>query len=378
MKWPVPYLLLATALTLASAIAPPSAVAGSGGAKAATGWTTMRLPAGVIRPAVLNGIAAAGPDLAWAVGTENLSGKAGPLLLHWDGTHWIKDPVPGGAKADEMVQVSSARPGTAWALGYLGNGSALIVRWIRHAWYRAPLPGNLDSQEIESIAGDTSGGAWLWGYGLHGYLLEHWYRGSWHPIKVPYDLWGGVEEMRSAGPDDLWLNDYTGQGVGIMAHYDAGTWTSTKPQSGGVSFISDFLAVTAKNLWVVGYLCTAAEPEAGCTSSLPQIAHWNGSAWNIVLHPKGVAYFTSISPARSGRPQWAGVSASGTSEPLLYAHFNGKTWSLEQAGARIRAAVMTWTAVAAVPGTDATWAIASRYANASEPGVTAIQYDPGR
>jgi hypothetical protein len=209
-------------------------------------------------------------------------------------------------------------------------------------------------------------------------VLEQWYRGRWHPIKVPYDVMGDVEEMRAAGPDDLWLNDSTDQGVGVIAHYDAGVWTSTKPQSGGVSFFTDFLARTSRNLWAVGYLCTAAEPGSGCTSSRPEIAHWNGSAWNSVLYPKGVAYVTSISPGRTGQPQWAGVSASGASEPLFYQHFNGKTWSRQRAGARIRGAVMTWTAVAAVPGTNATWAIASSYTKASGPGVTAIQYNPGQ
>lgn len=369
--------LAAAAFTLATLAAAPAAQAAR---PSGDSWTTMQLPSAVTRPAVLNSIAAASRNLAWAVGTEDASAAGRPLLLEWNGKRWSKDAVPGKPRVGQMVQVSSASPGTAWALGYVGaGGTNLILRWRRNAWVQVPVPGNLEGQTVYSIAAGTGGTAWLYGYSdSRGYLLERWSAAHWQTIKVPLDLWGYVADMLAVGAHNLWLNDYTDQGDSVIAHYNAGRWTSTQAAPGGATFISDFLPVTARSVWLTGYVCTVVEIGAGCTSIEPLIAHWNGSAWNQVVHPKGAAFITSISPGRGGQPLWAGVGASGRREPFFYVHFNGRAWSLEQAGPAMRGIVATSTLVAAVPGTNATWAVTDRQSNASAPGITAIAYNAGR
>ncbi|HEX9030528.1 MAG TPA: hypothetical protein VF834_01700 [Streptosporangiaceae bacterium] len=335
----------------------------------------MRLPTAVTRPAVLNSITAASPSLAWAVGTENLSGGARPLLLHWNGRRWIKDAVPVRRADGEMVQVSSASRRTAWALGYHSSGAAVILHWVSGAWVRVPAPSGLSP--VNSIAGGTDGSAWLAGYNSSlGYLLEHWSRGRWQTIKVPQNLWGGMADMLAVGSDNLWISDYTVAGQGIVVHYDAGTWSSTSAVPGGVAFVTDVLAVSPQRVWITGWLCTAIGPP-GCASTQPLIGHWNGSAWDKVLHPAGIGSTTSISPSRTGQPQWAGVTASGTGERLFYEHFDGTRWSLRSAAILVPGAVSSSTDVAAVPGTNATWAVASSQTSATSPGVTVIQYNPG-
>jgi len=346
---------------------------------AAGSWTTMRLPAAVGQPAVLNGIAAASRDLAWAVGTETVSATGRPLLLHWNGRHWIKDAVPGAPQSGQVVQVSSAARDTAWALGYLGTGAPFIVRWLGPGWIRVPVPGDLKGQTVYSIAGGTGGSAWLWGFSASdGYLLEHWSKGSWQAIKVPSDLWGTSADMHALGPNDLWVNDFLGSGNGVVARYHAGTWSATAPQAGGVSLIAGILPVAPSSAWIAVFFCTAFQPGLGCTSGQPELAHWNGSAWNRIVRPKGISDATSISPGRTGRPQWAGISASGQNEPLFYEHFDGKRWTLLRVRALQPGATSTSTVVAAVPRTNATWAIASSHAAPSSPGITVIQYNPGQ
>ncbi len=341
----------------------------------------MSLPSSVVQPAVLSDIAAASPDDAWAVGTEALSGAGRPLLLHWNGRRWIKDPIPGRQFAGGQVDlVSTAAPRAAWALGYLASAAALILRWDGRGWVRVRPPRDLENQVIYSIAAGPGGSAWLYGYsGLKGSLLEHWTGRSWHEIKVPPKLGGTFTNMIAAGPRGVWVNDYADTGVYVVARYAAGKWTSTRPPSaGGLSVFAGFLPVAAHSVWTAGYLCTAAQPEEGCTSSRAEIAHWNGSAWRAMTHLGPIAGTTSISPGPTGRPLWAGVLATGTSEPLLYEHFNGTAWSLVAASPRTGGIVSTMTLVAAVPGSSATWAIAESETTATVPGVAAIQYNSGR
>jgi hypothetical protein len=144
-----------------------------------------------------------------------------------------------------------------------------------------------------------------------------------------------------------------------------------------VSLIAGFLPVGPQSLWAAVFLCTAFQPGLGCTSGQPEIAHWNGSAWNRIVRPKAISSATSISPGRTGQAQWAGLSASGQSEPLFYEHFDGKKWTLQPAGALQPGAISTSTVVAAVPHTTATWAIASSHTAPSAPGLTVIQFNPG-
>jgi hypothetical protein len=173
----------------------------------------------------------------WAVGTEDLSAAGRPLLLDWNGRHWIKDAVPGRPATGQMVQVSSASPGTACALGYVGvSGTNLILRWQGHGWLRVPVPGNLRNQTVYSIAGGTGQTARLYGYtDSQGYLLERWNGARWQTIKVPDDLWGYVADMAATGRHDVWLNGYTDSGPSVIAHYDAGRWTSIPPVPAGRS-----------------------------------------------------------------------------------------------------------------------------------------------
>jgi len=388
MRFPASNAVLTASLSLAVVAATASPAAGipvgtgapSVQAKAAGGWVTKRLPTSVIRPFGLNGIAAGSSHLAWAVGAERIGPRQRALLLHWNGRRWIKDALPRGLTADNMFQVSSASPGAAWALGFDPSGNASILRWARGSWLRVPIPGPLKGQTVDSVAGGTGGGGWLAGdSGVQGFLLFHWFRGHWHGIKIPDALGGAVIDMHAVGRQDLWINENSVSGNGLIVHYVAGKWSSIAPPSGGVSFIGDVLPVSTHSVWITGTLCTAFQGPF-CMTSMPQLAHWNGIKWGVVLHPSGIAGTTTISPARTGRPLWAGVFATGASglvsEPLFYEHFNGTRWLLERGSTLQLYATSTRTDVAAVPGTNATWAIANSEVSTS-PGVTVIQYNAG-
>jgi hypothetical protein len=376
------FAIVAAAASPAATAMPSSEAAHGAQAKAASGWVTKRLPTSVIRPFGLHGIAAGSTDLAWAVGAERVGLRERALLLHWDGRRWIKDALPHGLRADDMFQVSSASSRTAWALGFNSFGNASVLRWARGSWRRVPIPEPLEGQTVDAVAGGTGGGGWLAGdSGLVGSLLFHWFRGHWRAIKIPRALAGTVMDMHAVGRQDLWINQNSASGNGLIVHYVAGKWSSIAPPSGGVSFIGDVLAASSHSVWITGTLCTAFVGPF-CTSSMPQLAHWNGTTWGVVLHPSSITGTTTISPAKTGRPLWAGVTATGASgvvsEPLFYEHFNGTTWILEQGSTLQLYATSTRTEVAPVPGTNATWAIANSQLSTPSPGVTVIQFNPGR
>jgi hypothetical protein len=210
-----------------------------------------------------------------------------------------------------------------------------------------------------------------------GFLLFHWFRGHWHAIKIPHAFAGTVMDMHAVGRQELWINENSVFGNGLIVHYVAGKWSSIAPPSGGVSFIADVLAVSTQSVWITGTFCTAFQGPF-CTNSMPQLAHWNGTKWDVVLHPGSITGTSTISPAKTGRPLWAGVDATGANEPLFYEHFNGTRWVLEQGSVLVLYAASSNTIVAAVPGTNATWAIAFSQLTLTSRGVTGIQFNPGR
>jgi hypothetical protein len=346
---------------------------------AATGeWKTMPPPAGVVQPAALDDIVAAGPRQAWAVGAEDLSHGGRPLLLSWNGRRWTKDALASGMRTGAVSQVSTTAPGTAWAFGYSVSGATFIVRWTGHRWVRVRAPRPLRGNMIYSVAAGTDGSAWVYGYtDSNGYLLERWSGRSWQQIKVPDKLGGDATEMVATGPRDVWLSDETNSGANVMARYHAGSWSSIKAQE-GLRFMTGFLPVTPRNVWVSGWLCTDIVIGEGCNASRAYISHWNGSAWSTVQHlGHQFTGTTSISAGRTGQALWAGMSATGTDEPLLYQNFNGKTWSQVPGSRHTHGIAATNTMVAGVPGTNATWSIADEQAVVSVIGVTVIQYHAG-
>jgi hypothetical protein len=92
-----------------------------------TAWKRVASPDPGTADNFLRGVAAASPANAWAVGeydnfiTPVILSAHRTLILHWDGTAWkrVASPNPGGSASDISLQgVAAASPGNAWAVGY--------------------------------------------------------------------------------------------------------------------------------------------------------------------------------------------------------------------------------------------------------------------
>ncbi|EYF04760.1 BNR repeat domain protein [Chondromyces apiculatus DSM 436] len=85
--------------------------------------------------ATLWGVWSAGPDEAWAVGGTP-GGQAGEddVVLHWDGTMWIREVLPGAPLGRALYKVWGASADDVYVVGEAG------VMWRRQAgtWTRLP------------------------------------------------------------------------------------------------------------------------------------------------------------------------------------------------------------------------------------------------
>lgn len=263
--------------------------------------------------ASLYGIASAGPEDLWVVGTGiawrsqgggpfvnatpadagvltavwgSPSGEVwavGQRIFRWDGTLWAQvlpmglDPLVQhtgvwGTAAGDLWIVGLAgtlvRTGGSWrwytehaqAVWGSGNGdvwgtaSGCVARWAGQRWdlqHCPPQPGN-----AAALHGADDGT--LWAVGAGGVLLRR-AQGAWRTLSKDIDprataIWG-------SGPNDIWI-----VGQGAILHYDGISW-----ERSAVAADQDLLGVWGSgpgDVWAVG-----GQNGAGA------IFHWDGQRW---------------------------------------------------------------------------------------------------
>ena len=143
----------------------------------------------------------------------------------------------------------------------------------------------------------------------------------------------------------------------------------------GIGSVHDVLGVSGRDVWAVGGSITVTPITASTV-----IAHWNGRRWTRVHPPSpGLGFVAqSISPGRSGKPQWAGLLVIGPYR-TLYLYYNGTAWSTVPGASVAPASAFDVGLVAAhIPGTDATWAVGGYgTGEATTVGRGIIEYNPG-
>src|SRR5215472_1358793 len=108
---------------------------------AVSGWQDVSLPASVTS-SDLQDVAAAGPNAAWAVGTQAATigvPQTRPLAVSFDGQAWRSDPLPSPGPNASLRKVAPASPTEAWALGTRAN-LPWLLHWTRGAWSTATIP----------------------------------------------------------------------------------------------------------------------------------------------------------------------------------------------------------------------------------------------
>jgi hypothetical protein len=114
----------------------------------------------------------------WAVGDEDVSGKATTLILHWNGKTWSQVSSPTGEPA-QLDGATASSAGNAWAVGYkyvetVVNGvsystqQTVILHWNGKVWATASSPNprtsyGLWDDQLNGVAATSASNAWAVG-----------------------------------------------------------------------------------------------------------------------------------------------------------------------------------------------------------------------
>jgi hypothetical protein len=236
--------------------------------------------------ALLAGVDATSAGNAFAVGqsTAASGGVKTAVALRWNGSAWSRQSVPKPAGTDtELTAVKAFSASDAWAVGQTASAGStfrktLAMRYNGTTWATIPTasPGTR-TNFVTAVDGVSADDMWLAGYSLN----------------LPYG-----NRFRQS----------------LIQHWNGSAWTQVPSPNNGSTFLYDITAVSANDVWAVGFSSTAGA----------FVIRWNGTAWNTVAAPP-LTSLTSVA-ARSGSDVW--VAGSDAADAPALAHWNGSTWSV--------------------------------------------------
>ncbi len=292
-----------------------------------TDWVRMAGPSGV-----LAAVTATSASNAWAVGSTD-AGKT--LIMHWNGIAWKEVPSHVG---NGLSGVAATSGSNAWAVG----GSS-ILHWNGTAWSRVASPAiKGDVVSLSSVVATSPGNAWAVGstYStVNGSetLIDRWNGKLWRrvPSPSPVSNGAGLSGVAAVSARSAWAVGCAECALGGYAESLIERWNGTSweqeavPGRGGNGDLFDVVALSTRNAWAVGgYYSVSGESFSVRTVT----ERWNGTAWNRVSSPSdGKEASLYGVDATSSRDAWAvgayqTVTGSASSDKTLILHWNGSSW----------------------------------------------------
>ena len=297
------------------------------------GWTRVPLLA---RPGTvevhLGAVAGLSPTDAWAVGSYEhfrwvSAGRPGrllddPLLLHWDGTRWEQQLVPGTRGINDIEPISAD---DVWAAGGGGSG---IRRWDGTRWRFVPRPlGGLGGDGVQSIAATGPDAAWAVGV-RHGVVIEHWDGRSWSLLDPlakgrEFDYDAAVD---ASSPTDAWIAGYSHEQA-FTLHWDGEAWRSVPTPALRFPRLLAVVDFGPDDAWVAG---TDYADSSGRAPAHAVVEHWNGSTWRRVRLPdlprdSSLEHLSGSGPDDLWALGWGYDDTQPQQEIVL--HYDGDAWT---------------------------------------------------
>ncbi|HEX5949826.1 MAG TPA: hypothetical protein VFZ96_02395 [Actinomycetota bacterium] len=292
---------------------------------------------------LLLGVAAVGPDDAWAVGgAGDPVDPTATLTIEWNGDEWDVVPSPNpGSVANRFEAVAALSSDAAWAVGRASDGTVdypIAAQWDGGDWTLLPLPQELTDGALMGVSAIQTDDVWAVGYqgdveaGTERAVALHWNGDEWRSAPVLPTLGGGrtaLLAVAATSRTDAWAVGYQ-RNQPVILHFDGRAWALSLSEVPG-----DALGVTAlgpQDAWVVG----------------ERVQRWDGTAWaeTGAVRSKGtLRAISAIGPedvwAVGDRPTEASIL-----KPLVQ-RWDGRGWEVLR-GSGVAGSI-SLTAVSAVP-----------------------------
>ncbi len=338
-------------LLLAGLAAAACLAALPGGARAASvpGWRIVWTDH-VKGPSTFLATSATGPGDAWMGGASGASGSSfgKPLIYHWNGHAWGAAKLPSGLTGAIMVIRASA-PKDVWAFGEDDRkGTAFAMRWDGRGWTVVKRWSGTEGFFAGAL---VFGPKDVWVFRRDKDQILHYTGGTtWHGSSIP-----GVLAFASASglsSRDVWV---VGQSASdgtnpVVAHGGLGGWQVAQfpafPKGNAGPAITDLYERTANDAWALGGNLSPA------SKWYPNLAHWNGHAWQKVNVSGNFILAHAVSDGHGGL--WVTTGWDSTGVPphlkhLIAGHFTSVTM------AKVGGRYVGVYSLAAIPGSTSVW-----------------------
>ena len=287
--WSLPWAVAAAVVMTLLALAGLPAGLTTASAAACTGWSGGQ-PSGGFGFSHLRAIAVVSECDVWVAGTTTKHGNA--ALEHWTGgSSWtqVDSPNPGGFSSINAMTAVSATD--IWATGTFSDpgttpghspGHALILHWDGTSWTQQPIPGDTGFS-LAAVSATSASNAWAVGAitsnGSQQTLILHWDGTSWTRQPSPGPGSGFLTSVAATSPSNAWAVGGIDPSHALILHWDGTSWTqasSPVPTPNGGLALTGVTATSASDAWTVGSVDQGARTF---------IAHWDGTNWTQVPSP---------------------------------------------------------------------------------------------
>ncbi|NNC39452.1 MAG: T9SS type A sorting domain-containing protein [Acidimicrobiia bacterium] len=271
-------------------------------------------------------IAAVGDGTAWAVGSKTGAGTT-CLILFYDGTQWSEIAVPTEAEGIAIGAIGSTPEGDVWMVGtrsysvyqvevfYLRARNGAIDRVDSFLNGGGPL--DISASAADNVWG-VSGG--IWPVDAGGYV-HHFDGSDFTTTQLPatFIYRNDPQGIYAAGPDDIWVAGYGGDGraeyKGYVQHWDGSSWETVPTPFDGQN-LTYFLSIdgsSSDDIWIAGHI----------NHSEDLLLHWDGSSWTQNAGPASGASLSHVAAPGPGN-SWAAPYSLSPGSPFIY--WDGTDW----------------------------------------------------
>jgi hypothetical protein len=245
----------------------------------------------------LSGVAAIAANDVWAVGSyRDASNTQQTLIEHWNGAQWSIVQSPNVQSLfNVLAAISPVSAKDIWAVGNASGGNGfqpLFEHWNGAQWSIVQSQGTGGLSGVAAIASND-----VWAVGaISGNniqtLIEHWNGSTWSVVSSsgPGVAINNLNGIAAISANNVWaVGDDADSGAPsaqyrpLIEHWNGSSWSVVTIRMRGTSdFINGISAVSASNIWAVGFYRTSLDPNGPYFTF---IEHWNGSAWSVVKSP---------------------------------------------------------------------------------------------